>query len=79
MRNEATDVKATLTEIEDWLDKLVQLSEEVSSTQYQWFSYFRNSCLTQTGVMFTADQARSTLLRIVILDAVKINVFPPRN
>ncbi|XP_068544150.1 myoferlin isoform X5 [Anas acuta] len=28
MRNEATDVKATLTEIEDWLDKLLQLSEE---------------------------------------------------
>ncbi|OXB67404.1 hypothetical protein ASZ78_010962 [Callipepla squamata] len=28
MRNEATDVKATLTEIEDWLDKLMQLSEE---------------------------------------------------
>uniref|UniRef100_A0A8C2UD53 Myoferlin n=1 Tax=Coturnix japonica TaxID=93934 RepID=A0A8C2UD53_COTJA len=28
MRNEATDVKASLTEIEDWLDKLVQLSEE---------------------------------------------------
>ena len=35
MRNEATDVKATLTEIEDWLDKLLQLSEEVSTTQYQ--------------------------------------------
>ncbi len=28
MRNEATDVKTTLTEIEDWLDKLMQLSEE---------------------------------------------------
>uniref|UniRef100_A0A8C3XEQ5 Myoferlin n=1 Tax=Cyanoderma ruficeps TaxID=181631 RepID=A0A8C3XEQ5_9PASS len=28
MRNEATDVKATLTEIEDWLDRLLQLSEE---------------------------------------------------
>lgn len=35
MRNEATDVKTTLTEIEDWLDKLMQLSEEVSTTQYQ--------------------------------------------
>lgn len=34
MRNEATDVKATLTEIEDWLDKLLQLSEEVSTIQY---------------------------------------------
>uniref|UniRef100_A0A8C8RXS8 Myoferlin n=1 Tax=Pelusios castaneus TaxID=367368 RepID=A0A8C8RXS8_9SAUR len=28
MRNEATDVKATLAEIEDWLDRLVQLTEE---------------------------------------------------
>ncbi|KAH0623618.1 hypothetical protein JD844_006561 [Phrynosoma platyrhinos] len=28
MRNEATDVKATITEIEDWLEKLIQLSEE---------------------------------------------------
>uniref|UniRef100_A0A8B9P4B0 Myoferlin n=1 Tax=Apteryx owenii TaxID=8824 RepID=A0A8B9P4B0_APTOW len=28
MRNEATDVQAALTEIEDWLDKLLQLSEE---------------------------------------------------
>uniref|UniRef100_A0A8B9G3E4 Myoferlin n=1 Tax=Amazona collaria TaxID=241587 RepID=A0A8B9G3E4_9PSIT len=28
MRNEATDVKATLTEIEDWFDRLMQLSEE---------------------------------------------------
>ncbi|GAB0192184.1 myoferlin [Grus japonensis] len=28
MRNEATDVKATLTEIEYWLDKLLQLSDE---------------------------------------------------
>lgn len=76
MRNEATDVIATLTEIEDWLDKLLQLSEEVSTIQYQWFSEFRNNCLTQTGVMFTADQAISTLLRTVILDAVKVNMFP---
>ncbi|KAM4704437.1 myoferlin isoform 1-T1 [Rhinophrynus dorsalis] len=28
MRGEATDVKATLTEIEDWLEKLQQISEE---------------------------------------------------
>uniref|UniRef100_A0A8C3V6Z5 Myoferlin n=1 Tax=Catharus ustulatus TaxID=91951 RepID=A0A8C3V6Z5_CATUS len=28
MRSEATDVKATLTEIEDWLERLLQLSEE---------------------------------------------------
>lgn len=29
MRSEATEVQATLTEIEDWLDKLMQLTEEV--------------------------------------------------
>uniref|UniRef100_A0A8C4LVU6 Myoferlin n=1 Tax=Equus asinus asinus TaxID=83772 RepID=A0A8C4LVU6_EQUAS len=28
MRSEATEVQATLTEIEDWLDKLMQLTEE---------------------------------------------------
>lgn len=28
------------------------------------------------GVKFTADQAISTLCRIVILDAVKVNMFP---
>ncbi|XP_053438705.1 myoferlin isoform X1 [Nycticebus coucang] len=28
MRSEATDVKSTLVEIEDWLDKLIQLTEE---------------------------------------------------
>ncbi|XP_032101402.1 myoferlin isoform X3 [Sapajus apella] len=28
MRSEATDVKSTLAEIEDWLDKLMQLTEE---------------------------------------------------
>lgn len=71
MRNEATDVKATLTEIEDWLDRLMQLSEEVSTTQ----SWFRNSYLTQTSVMFTADQTVSTLLRTVILDALKVNMY----
>ncbi|OBS67684.1 hypothetical protein A6R68_03775, partial [Neotoma lepida] len=30
MRSEATDVKSTLLEIEDWLDKLMQLTEENS-------------------------------------------------
>lgn len=29
MRSEATDVKSTVGEIEDWLDKLMQLTEEV--------------------------------------------------
>ncbi|XP_052028070.1 myoferlin-like isoform X2 [Apodemus sylvaticus] len=29
MRSEATDVKSTLLEIEEWLDKLMQLTEEV--------------------------------------------------
>lgn len=29
IREEATDVKATVSDIEDWLDKLKQLAEEV--------------------------------------------------
>lgn len=29
MREEATDVKATITDIEDWLDRLQQIAEEV--------------------------------------------------
>lgn len=29
MREEATDVKATVSDIEDWLDRLKQLAEEV--------------------------------------------------
>lgn len=29
MRSEATDLKSTLVEIEDWLEKLMQLTEEV--------------------------------------------------
>lgn len=34
MRAEATDVKSTLLEIEDWLDKLMQLTEEVGFLNY---------------------------------------------
>ena len=30
MREEATDVKATVSEFEDWLERLKQLAEEVS-------------------------------------------------
>lgn len=30
LRNEAMDVKATLSDIEDWLDRLIQLTEEVN-------------------------------------------------
>lgn len=30
LREDATDVKATLSEIEDWLERLQQMSEEVS-------------------------------------------------
>lgn len=33
MRSEATDVKSTLLEIEDWLDKLMQLTEEVDTLE----------------------------------------------
>lgn len=80
MRSEATEVKATLTEIEDWLDRLLQLSEEVSASQYwcllQQYWLVQFTCLTQMGGKFTADQAISTPCRIVILDAVKVNMFP---
>ena len=34
MRSEATEVKSTLAEIEDWLDKLMQLTEEVRLLNY---------------------------------------------
>lgn len=34
MRSEATEVKSTLAEIEDWLDKLLQLTEEVGLLNY---------------------------------------------
>lgn len=34
MRSEATEVKSTLAEIEDWLDKLMQLTEEVGLLNY---------------------------------------------
>eukprot|EP00069_Balaena_mysticetus_P013735 bmy_08240T0 len=36
MRSEATEVKSTLAEIEDWLDKLMQLTEE---TNYSFASF----------------------------------------
>lgn len=34
MRSEATEVNSTLVEIEDWLDKLIQLTEEVGLLNY---------------------------------------------
>lgn len=41
MRDEATDVKATLTDIEDWLDRLQQIAEEV-----QFVSFMFRFCST---------------------------------
>ena len=35
MRQEATDVKATVSEFEDWLERLKQLAEEVSDKNNQ--------------------------------------------
>lgn len=32
MKEEATDVKATIGDIEDWLDRIKQLAEEVKTT-----------------------------------------------
>lgn len=40
MRAEATDVKATLTEIEDWLERLQQISEEVGNLHVIHISHF---------------------------------------
>lgn len=38
MREEATDVKATVGDIEDWLDRIKQLAEEVSTDKVApWF------------------------------------------
>lgn len=34
MRSEATEVKSTLAEIEDWLEKFLQLTEEVGLSKY---------------------------------------------
>lgn len=34
MRSEATEVKPTLAEIEDWLEKLMQLTDEVGLLNY---------------------------------------------
>lgn len=38
LKEEATDVIATLTDIEDWLERLKQLAEEVRSTKTLTFS-----------------------------------------
>ena len=37
MRSEVPDVKSTLVEIEDWLDKLMQLTEEVGLSNFIWY------------------------------------------
>lgn len=40
MREEATDVKATVSDIEDWLDRIKQLAEEVrKKTATAWFTW----------------------------------------
>lgn len=33
MKDEATDIKATISDIEDWLDRLKQLAEEVGTKE----------------------------------------------
>ncbi len=39
MREEATDVKATVGDIEDWLDRIKQLAEEVRTDKVvPWFA-----------------------------------------
>lgn len=45
MRSEATEVKSTLTEIEDWLDKLLQLTEEVGLLNYTKVTWYGRGIL----------------------------------
>lgn len=42
MKEEATDVKATIGDIEDWLDRMKQLAEEVNTRQPFFFSSQQN-------------------------------------
>ena len=37
MQSEVSEVKSTLVEIEDWLDKLMQLTEEVGLLNFIWY------------------------------------------
>lgn len=45
MRSEATEVKSTLVEIEDWLDKLIQLTEEVGLLNYTSIPWYERGIL----------------------------------
>ena len=40
MREEATDVKATLTDIEEWLERLQQIAEEVTAIIFYMLLYY---------------------------------------
>lgn len=45
MRSEATEVKSTLAEIEDWLDKLMQLTDEVGLLNYTNVTWYERGIL----------------------------------
>lgn len=58
MRSEATEVKSTLAEIEDWLEKLLQLTEEVgllNSSKVTWYG---------RGILWNGTTAREGGWRI---------------
>ena len=45
LREEATDVKATVGDIEDWLDRIKQLAEEVRKKNYFMVACSSDICL----------------------------------
>ena len=65
MRSEATEVKSTLAEIEDWLDKLMQLTEEVGLLNYTWYG---------GGILWNGTRGRdgSGKIGYIILDIKQI-------
>lgn len=44
MKEEATDVKATIGDIEDWLDRMKQLAEEVKTIILYFAPTFKHIC-----------------------------------
>lgn len=62
MREEATDVKATVGDIEDWLDRIKQLAEEVRKKTISWL---------HAAQMFATRECRQLLLAKICYVAQK--------